>query len=243
MELCIRWKKKWCWFRLPVSLQFSTLAAVPPPPPSCNFVYRVFVYNLFVFFIILFLSRFALSKVSWYPIYPYTLLHAPAHQPKRRATLPPSIMNLFLNLFSLYLWFCPTSVRRNAVCGEVGGVDFVSPSPPLSSTPPSRRSATQPSSDQFHPNVTCPHVRLVSYMLMSIFVTTCNLSICIFVLAPNWAAPFFGFFYLSIFSFASMHISNDLWSNLISIYHCIKVNNIFDKWMSSDIQKRLCSRA
>ena len=95
-----------------------------------------------------------------------------------------SIMTLYLNFFSLYLWFCPTSVRRNAVCGEVGGVDFVSPSPPLSSTPPSRRSATQPSSDQFHPNVTCPHVRLVSYMLMSIFVTTCNFSFCIVVLAP-----------------------------------------------------------
>ena len=133
--------------------------------------------------------------------------------------------------------FCPTSVRRNAVCGEVGGVDFVSPSPPLSSTPPSRRSATQPSSDQFHPNVTCPHVRLVSYMLMSIFVTTCNFSICIVVRAASFQ---FWFILCSILSFASMHISYDLWSTLISrrctLHHCIKVNNIFDTCMLSDIQ-------
>ena len=132
--------------------------------------------------------------------------------------LPASIMNLFFNLFSLYLWFCPTSVRRNAVCGEVGGVDFVSPSPPLSSTPPSRRSATQPSSDQFHPNVTCPHVRLVSYMLMSIFVTTCNFSICIFVLAPIWAASFQFWFHLWLYIFICID-AYVLWSLEYSHIH------------------------
>ena len=99
MEVCIWWKEKWCWFRLPVSLQFSTLAAVPPPPPSCNFVYHVFVYFLFVFFIIQD-SHFLrypgiLSALTLFFIHQHDSLREGLPYPP----LPPTIMNLFLNFF------------------------------------------------------------------------------------------------------------------------------------------------
>ena len=110
-------------------VDFVSLSLSSSPPlqlfrrrtPSCNFVYHVFVYFLFVVFIILFLSRFALLKSSWYPVCPYTLLNAPAHQPQGGASLPPltSIYHepIFLIYFRCICGFVPH------LCGEMQSVE------------------------------------------------------------------------------------------------------------------------